>query len=488
MLRSSHRCALGIVLAAALTLPDVARAQVPLTILHSFAASTADGGSPEAALVQGADGNFYGTTYQGGTFGQGTIFRMTAAGAMTVLHSFAGNPADGAHPTSSLVQTADGNFYGTTRDGGALQQGTTFKMTPAGVVTILHSFGGNPDGASPSSELVEGSDGNLYGTTFLGGVNGGTVFRMTPAGAVTVLHAFAGPEGWDPSAGLLEASDGNFYGTAYDGGAFNEGTVFRMTPAGVVTLLHSFARGASDGGRPRATLIQATDGNLYGTTFNGGVSELGTIFRMTLAGSFTLIHSFAGGAGDGMYAWAGVIQGSDGNLYGTTEAGGPFDNGGTVYKITLTGQFVVLHAFARGTQDGASGITALVQAADGSFYGTALQGGLYEYGVAFRFNAISCIDRLSLHYTSGPPSEGGTLDVGFTVYSAVPATWSLWLFYAGGSNLWSVPMPAVSPAVVFTVPFRGFPAIGPVAVFAALSTQTQGVLCGDLKVVNTGAP
>ncbi len=488
----SHACrafATVLAAAAALAVPRAARAQVPLTTLHSFAASATDGGSPEGQLIQGADGKFYGTTYQGGTFGSGTVFMMTAAGAMTVLHSFAGGPADGAHPRAGLVQTVDGNFYGTTQRGGDFELGTVFRMTPAGAVTIMHAFAGGEDGGVPNTALIQGSDGNLYGTTYVGGgaSNGGTLFRMTPAGSITVLHAFAGnPDGAAPFSALVEASDGNFYGTTFDGGAFNAGTVFRMTPAGAVTVLHSFARGAADGGRPMGTLIQANDGNFYGTTFNGGTSERGTVFRMTPAGGVAVLHSFAGGAGDGAFPWAGVIQGSDGNFYGTTEQGGPFDTGGTVFRMTPDGHLTVLHAFARGTPDGASPITALVQAADGSFYGTALQGGRSTYGITFRFEAVSCVDRLTLRYESGPPSVGGTLNVGFTLQSTAPATWSNWIFFAGGNNTWSVPIPAVSPGVSFGVPLRGFPAIGPVAVFTAISTPAQGVMCWDLKLVNTG--
>jgi uncharacterized repeat protein (TIGR03803 family) len=468
--------------AAALVLPQVATAQVPLATLHSFAASATDGGSPEGALIQGADGNIYGTTYQGGTFGAGTVFRMNAAGLMTVLHSFVGGSSDGAHPRAGLVQGTDGNFYGTTQRGGASELGTVFTMTPAGAVSLLHAFGG-ADGGAPNAALIEGSDGNFYGTTEIGGAsNGGTVFRMTPTGSLVVLHAFGGnPDGSRPFTGLVQASDGNFYGTTFDGGAFNDGTVFRMTPAGAITVLHAFARGASDGGRSMGTLIEGRDGNLYGTTHNGGTSELGTVFRITRAGGFAVLHSFAGGSGDGAFPWTGIIEGSDGNFYGTTEQGGPFDTGGTVFRMTPAGDLTVLHAFARGTVDGASPITALIQAADGSFYGTALQGGRYTYGIAFRFEAVSCIDRLAVQYT------GGTLDLEFTLQSTMPATWTNWVFYAGGSSRWAVPIPAVSPGVSFNVPLRGFPAIGPVAVFTALSTPEQGVMCWDVKAVNTGA-
>jgi uncharacterized repeat protein (TIGR03803 family) len=194
MTRSHSRCGLALVLTAALPLvPGVARAQTVVTTLHSFSdSSPTDGAFPESELIQAADGDFYGTTYRSGALGLGgTVFKMTAAGAVTVLHAFTGGPSDGAQLRAGLVQGKDGNFYGTTQEGGAFGQGTVFTMTPAGAVTVLHSFAGGADGANPTAALIEGSDGNFYGTTFGGGPSDtGTVFRMTPGGNLTVLHAF----------------------------------------------------------------------------------------------------------------------------------------------------------------------------------------------------------------------------------------------------------------------------------------------------------
>ena len=354
------------------------------------------------------------------------------------------------------------------------------------MATVLHSFAGGADGAVPDVSLIEGSDGNFYGTTMVGGSsNAGTVFRMTPAGVVTVLHSFGGIPGDGPFTALVEGSDGHFYGTTKGGGDFNAGTIFRMTPGGAVAILHSFARGAMDGGSPMGTLVQATDGNFYGTTFNGGTAEFGTVYRMTPAGAVTVLHSFTGGAGDGKFPWAGVVEGTDGNFYGTTEQGGPFGSGGTVFRMTPGGIVTVLHAFAYGTMDGSSPITALVGRGR-TFLRDDPDGQPSHVGTLFRFEAFSCVDRLTLGYAPGTPYIGGTLNLGFTLQSTVPTTWSTWVFYAGGTNRWSVPIGAVSPAVSFNVPMRGFPPIGPVAVFSALSTPEQGVMCFDLKVVNTG--
>jgi uncharacterized repeat protein (TIGR03803 family) len=234
-------------------------------------------------LVQGSDGNFYGTTQVGGTNGSGTVFKITPSGALTTLHSFDG--ADGSNPAAVLMQASDGNLYGTTEAGGANgNYGTVFKITPAGTLTTLHSFGG-ADGWEPAAGLVQASDGNFYGTTYIGGANGnyGTVFKITPTGTLTTLYSFCSQSGCAdgalPRAGLVQASDGDFYGTTAFGGAnYYEGTVFKITPNGTLTTLHSFD--GADGGDPNA-LVQASDGNFYGTTVLGGANgDNGTVFRL----------------------------------------------------------------------------------------------------------------------------------------------------------------------------------------------------------------
>jgi uncharacterized repeat protein (TIGR03803 family) len=242
------------------------------TVLYSFAGGS-DGDHPDAGLIQGSDGNFYGTTKLGGANSAGTVFKITAAGAETVLHSF-GSGSDGATPIASLIQGSDGNFYGTT----IANQGTVFKITAAGVETVLYSFGSGSDGNNPNAALIQGSDGNFYGTTVNGGANNqGTVFKVTPAGIETVLYSFAGgSDAANPARALLQGSDGNFYGTAAGGGA--QGTVFKVTPAGIETVLHSFA-GGSDGAIPVTVLIQGSDGNFYGTTADGGANGFGTVFK-----------------------------------------------------------------------------------------------------------------------------------------------------------------------------------------------------------------
>jgi uncharacterized repeat protein (TIGR03803 family) len=283
-------------------------------------------------LVQGTDGNFYGTTTSGGAHSSGTVFKITPAGAYTLLYSFAGG-SDGQYPYAGLVQGTDGNFYGTTRNGGTHNDdGTVFKITSTGTESVLWSFGSGSDGQSPQAGLVQGTDGNFYGTTRSGGANGdGTVFKITPAGAESLLWSFgSGSDGQNPDAGLVQGTDGNFYGTTYNGGAHSAGTVFKITSSGTETVLYSFG-GGSDGAYPYAGLIQGADGNFYGTTPSGGANSRGTVFKITPAGSESVVHSFTGGGG-GQNSLAGLVQGTDGNFYGTTNAGGAHSDG-EVFKF-----------------------------------------------------------------------------------------------------------------------------------------------------------
>ncbi len=355
----------------------------PAVILNSLVSFTgANGNSSEAGLVQGSDGNFYGTTYSGGSNGDGTVFQMTPAGVLTTLVSFTG--ANGANPYAGLVQGSDGNFYGTTYSGGSNGDGTVFQMTPAGVLTTLVSFTG-ANGANPYASLVQGSDGNFYGTTYSGGSNGdGTVFQMTPAGVMTTLVSFTGANGANSYAGLVQGSDGNFYGTTFSGGSSyvsgsnsGYGTVFQMTPAGVLTTLVSF--NSSNGANPYAGLVQGSDGNFYGTTYDGGSSNYGTVFQMTPAGALTTLVTF--NSSNGAYPYGSLVQGDDGNFYGTTVQGG--SNGyGTVFRITPEAVLTTVVSFD--SSNGAYPYGTLLQGSDGNLYGTTYRGGLSNAGEVFQ--------------------------------------------------------------------------------------------------------
>ena len=344
---------------------------------HSFAGGSGDAADPYHTLIQGSDGDFYGTTIAGGSSNVGTIFKITPSGTESVFYSFA------SIPYSGLVQGSDGNIYGTTATGGTNGRGTVFKITPSGTESVLFSF---PAGSSdPYTGLVQGSDGNFYGTTGAGGTSDdGTVFKITPSGTETVLHAFAksGSDGETPYAGLIQGTDGNFYGTTYFGGANGFGTVFKVTPSGTETVLYSFA-GGNDGEHPYAGVIQGSDGNFYGTTYQGGTSGNGTVFKLTPSGTETILYNFSGGSSDGANPEAGVIQGSDGNFYGTTLQGGA-SGLGIVFELTPGGTETILHSFAGGGSDGANPSANLVQGSDGNLYGSTGAGGTSGNGTFFK--------------------------------------------------------------------------------------------------------
>jgi uncharacterized repeat protein (TIGR03803 family) len=336
-----------------------------LTTLYSFCSQSGctDGQYP-SPLVQATGGNFYGTTVSGGanTTGCngpscGTVFKITPGGALTTLYSFCSQSGcpDGANPQAGLVQATNGDFYGTTSSGGANGGGTVFKITPSGTLTTLYSFcsqSGCPDGAHPWG-LVQATNGSLYGTTLLGGANSqGTVFRITPSGTLKTLQNFKGPNGANPYAGLVQANDGNFYGTTGGGGANNDGTVFKITPSGALTTLYSFCSqsGCKDGANPYAGLVQATNGNLYGTTLYGGAKTTGcggfgcgTVFKITPGGALTTLYSFCSQTRrtDGANPYGALVEDTDGNFYGATEFGGRGSGYGTVFSLSVgLGPFV----------------------------------------------------------------------------------------------------------------------------------------------------
>jgi uncharacterized repeat protein (TIGR03803 family) len=315
-----------------------------LTTLYNFCSQTgcSDGRQPGAPMVLAKDGNFYGTTTFGGVDGNdGTIFKLTSTGRLRTIYKFClqTNCPDGLFPYSGLLQAADGNFYGTTTGGGDLNCscGTVFKITSTGKLITLHTFH-SPDGAMPFAGLIQGTGGNLYGTTRYGGANGeGTVFRITPRGVLTILYSFCAQtncvDGSTPSDTMVQTADGTLYGVTSGGGTIGFGTVFAMTSGGHLMTLHSFD--SNDGAFPDG-LMQATDGKLYGTTVMGGDYNDGTIFQITARGNLTVLHRFNGN--DGRYP-SGLFQATNGSFYGTTNEGGA--SNGTVYSLSVgLGPFV----------------------------------------------------------------------------------------------------------------------------------------------------
>src|SRR5216684_1102386 len=378
-----------------------------LTVLHTFLGG-ADGQDPlYGRLILDAKGHLYGTTALGGSGacsgGCGTVFQLSATGRETVLYSFTGTGGDGKYPYGSLVRDTAGNLYGTTYGGGTSGSacngygcGTVFMLDPAGKETVLYSFTGGVDGATPQAGLIRDAAGNLYGTTYLGGAyNWGTVFVVDKFGSETVLHSFDGSsgDGGEALGGLIPDSAGNLYGTTQGGGIsgcnpninIGCGTVYQITKSGTETVLYHFPFGGTEGQWPgEERLFRDKADNLYGTSQGPSPSGWGTVFKLDPAGAFTVLHKFSGGAGGGN-PWAGVTRDLAGNLYGTTPEGGGTqcpDGCGTVFKLGPNGKFKVLHSFTGGA-DGGWPWAGLVRDAAGNLYGTAEIGGIGD-GTVFK--------------------------------------------------------------------------------------------------------
>jgi uncharacterized repeat protein (TIGR03803 family) len=354
----------------------------------------------EMTLAQGIDGSFYGTTVRGGS-SIGNIFRIEPNGTLNTVN-FDGS--GGAYPTAGVVLSTDGDFYGTTSSGGTASNGVLYKFNRDGKLTTIYDFCGTicSGPAYPEGPVILGTTGNFYGTSANGGnlkcepsVDGcGTVFELTPKGVLTAYYSFCTkpncPDGYAPYAGLTQGTDGNFYGATTEGGigenGYGFGTIFKITPGGHFTTLYNFCSqpNCADGTQPFATLIQAADGDFYGTTTGGGNSSTaGTVFKITPTGILTTLYSFCAqpDCADGGYPYAPLMQATDGNFYGTTSSGGTdqldcsfiVPGCGTVFEITPAGVFTTLHYFSN--TDGASPRGGLLQATSGTLYGTASYGG-----------------------------------------------------------------------------------------------------------------
>jgi uncharacterized repeat protein (TIGR03803 family) len=367
--------------------------------LHNFTGGL-DGGYPEyGKLAQDKAGNLYGTTYMGGASGYGTVFKVTLRGKETVLHSFTGG-ADGANPYAGLVLSGN-TLYGTTNYGGSGNgkngHGAVFELDiRTGVETVVYTFTGGADGGYPFAGLVEGSNGNLYGTTWSGGANvyWGTVFEVVPkTKKETVLHSFDESDGADSYSALtLNPAETVLYGGATQGGSGDCfagcGVVFSLAiKTRSYTVLYEFA-GSSDGGYPGGTLALDPGGNLYGATGTDGASGYGTVFEVIpKTREETVLYSFSGGA-DGAYPDGGVIRDTKGNLYGTAYEGGSgnctqygYNGCGVVFKLDTTGAETVLHSFDE--SDGVNPVCGVTMDSKGRLYGTTLAGGSDGYGVVW---------------------------------------------------------------------------------------------------------
>jgi uncharacterized repeat protein (TIGR03803 family) len=363
------------------------------SLLYSFQCRP-DGNLPDGGLVRDSSGNLYGTTSFGGEYDDGTVFKLMPGGTETVLHSFAGSP-DGVNPSyGSLTLDATGNVYGTTPQGGEFGRGMVFKVTATGTESVLYNFTGGLDGDYPNGGMARDSAGNLYGTTQYGGTYyDGVVFKLTTGGAESVLHNFesSSTDGGNPGGNLIRDSSGNLYGSTANGGASFAGTAFEVTASGTESLLYSFKGYPVDGAGPYGGgLLRDTSGNLYGVTQDGGTNGVGVVFKLTSAGSESVLLNFTGGTTGG-YPIDGLAKDAAGNLYGTTYGGGSgagcvYQGCGVLFELTTTGKEAVLHDFTlSSSSDGASPYGGVVRDPSGKLYGTLYLGGAYGCGAVFKF-------------------------------------------------------------------------------------------------------
>ena len=415
------------------------------TVLYSFTGG-ADGGAPFAGVIRDPAGNLYGTTYFGGTANAGVVYKLDTAGHETVLYSFTG-VADGRHPQAGVIRDPAGNLYGTANSGGAPNGGVVYKLDTAGHETV-YAFPGGAGGRYPSAGVIGDSAGNLYGTTSTGGAqNAGVVYKLDNTGHETVLYNFTGgADGSYPQAGVIRDAAGNLYGTTYNGGTTGYGVVYKLDTTGHETVLYSFTGGA-DGGYPSAGVVGDSAGNLYGTTFSGGTANAGVVFRLDQTGHETVLYSFTGGA-DGSGPYAGVIRDSAGNLYGTTYYGGAAVLG-VVYKLDTTGHETVLHAFT-GVADGSGPQAGVIRDPAGNLYGTTRSAGTAGGGIVYKLDTtghetvlynftrgsdpLAGVIRDSSGNLYGTTANGGTANAG-VVYKLDPTGHETVLYsFSGGAD------------------------------------------------------
>ena len=425
-----QKTVLSLILLAFLLAVTVASAQT-YTVLHTYPVGSGaySGITFPQVMSQGRDGNLYGTISNNGAKNVGSVFKMTTGGTLTDIYDFCPGTTctDGAYPLGGVTLGFDGNLHGTTQGGGTGNAGTVFKITPTGTLTTLHSFVNGTDDSVPAYATLQGQDGNTYGVS-IGQYNTqyGAFFKLTASGTFTVLHDFTYTDGADPNL-PTQGTDGNFYGTTILGGSKGLGVVYKVTAAGKVTVLHNFVGYPTDGTYPRGILVQGNDGNFYGTTYQGGANNEGSVFKITPAGVFTLIHSFlyASPAFDGQLPWDGLTLGPDGNFYGTTANGGT-KNDGTLFKITPSGTETVLYNFCDPSCNGYFPATPLVLDTDGNFYGNTngnSNGGAVFYRLSLGFSPL-------VNLVTWSSKVGQTVEIlgqGFTgttqvLFGSTPAT------------------------------------------------------------------
>jgi uncharacterized repeat protein (TIGR03803 family) len=402
---------------ASVAFGTIAQAQT-FTDLYNFGTNVGDPEKPfySGIIAQGRDGSLYSTTPYGGAHGLGTVFKITLTGKLKVIHDFGGQQLS----YGGLTLGTDGNLFGTTAQSGENNTGAVFEITPAGRFTILHKFT-SKEGAQAFAPPIQGDDGYFYGTTTGGGTGGGygTVYKVSGAGLFTVLHSFDNINGASPYAPLVQGADGSFYGTTNLGGTNGDGTVFKITRQGKFATLYSFD--GTDGANPYAPLIQATHGSFYGTTYHGGTNGYGTVFKITRKGKITVLHSMS--LSDGRGSCGGLVLGTDGNFYGTAAGDGGINTKGTIYRVGPKGRFKVVQDFAGLSGNGP--LDTLLQHTAGTLYGTTWEGGNFGLcdggcGVFYSENVVGLGTYAALVSSAGRVGKTvGILGQGFKGSTAV---------------------------------------------------------------------
>jgi uncharacterized repeat protein (TIGR03803 family) len=374
-------CAAAVLLCAG----ALAGAQTVSTV-YNFVGGTKSGANPwYVTLVQGSNGALYGTTYNGGSKGLGTAFSITTSGTFTLLHSFAGGATDGANPSGGLTLGTNGDFYGTTQQGGTESEGVVFQMTPSGTITILHSFNSALDGSFPWGPPIMASNGDLYGTTAGGVGDDGIVYQVTTSGTYTTILKLTSTYGSSPVASPVQGVDGYLYIPVSDGGADFCGTVLQMTTAGVVNDTFNFPCGVG-GAYPIGPLVQNANGDFYSTTQDGGTYGQGTVYQLTTGLVETPLYSFGANSTAGEYPAAGLLLANDGNYYGATAEGGTWDDG-TLFNINTSGTYDQLYSFNNSANlMQMSPLSPPVQYTNGELYGVSQFGGTDNLGIVYSLN------------------------------------------------------------------------------------------------------
>ena len=453
------------VLVFAVAYATAAHAQT-FSVLYNFGTASTDPFEPQfqGLIVQGHDGSMHTTSGYGDPYlTPGVVFTISPSGTLTPNFDFSNTSTAGYYPLSGLTLGSDGNYYGTTQSGGTSNVGTIFKITSGGTLTNLYNFGTIKypltEGSYPSSPPVQARDGNYYGTTPFSndGINDGVAYKITPAGKYTLLSQFkgSGTNGYNPQSPLILGNDGNFYGTTAAGGPSllspcygsvpSCGTVYKMTTSGKATYLYDFVQ--SSGAGPVGPLVQGTDGNFYGTTAYGGdANGDGVVFKVTSSGKYTNLHAFNGT--DGKTPTAGLVQASDGNLYGVTSGGGA--NGiGTLFKVTTAGVFTKLIDFT--TTDGSTPQITLVQHTNGILYGEAELGGKFGVGTFYSYNAtLPAFIRPLVNYGK-VTNMIGILGQGFTGTTAVTFNGVSASFSVSSDTYMTATVPSLATTGIVTV-------------------------------------